>query len=142
MMRMMRMTNLRREELGSELLETAMMMPIFAMLLFGIVSFGIVIFGLCNLTFASRAAARYASVHSNTSLNPATLTSVSAVVTPFLVAVPTGATTTTVTYSPAKSNTIGSTVIVKTDATYAVTMPFTTFKMFTVSSTAQRTITR
>lgn len=134
--------SLAREEVGSELVEFALVMPAFVMLLFGIAAFGIVTFGLCNITFATRAAARYASVHSSTSLVPATVASVTAVMTPFLVAVPSGGATTTVTYSPTNSNTIGSTVTVRVDAKYAAGIPFTSFRTFTVSSSAQRTITR
>jgi len=130
---------LRRDE-GQTLIEMAVTLPVFMMLLCGIASFAIVLFGWCNITYGARAAARYASIHSNTSLVPATTATVTAVVTPFLYAVATGGATTTVTYLPA--NTIGAKVSVNVQAKYGVTMPFTTYTSFTVASTAQRTITR
>ncbi len=131
---------LRGEDQGSQLVETALMMVVLLMLLFGIFSFAIVLFGWCNITYASRAAARYASLHSTLSLNPADDASVSAVVAPFLIAVEPSGATTQVTYSPA--NTIGSTVAVTVTATYSMPVPFTSLTALTVSSTAQRTITR
>lgn len=134
--------SLQGEELGSELVEFALVLPVFVMVIFGIIAFAVVTFGFCNITFATRSAARYASVHSDTSLNPATVTSVAAVVTPYLVAVPSGGAKTSVTYSPVNSNLIGSTVTVRVDAMYIVAIPYTSLRVFNLSSSAQRTITR
>ena len=137
---MMRLMDLLWKEDGSELIEVAVALPVLLLLLFGIISFGIVMFGWCNITLGSRAAARYASVHSGASLRPATTASVTAVVTPFLVAVQPNGAMTTVTYS--LGNMVGSTVTVTVNATYATLIPFTSWQVFAVSSTAQRTITR
>lgn len=127
-------------EEGQTLIEMAVALPVFCMMLFGIFGFAIVLFGWCNITYASRAAARYASLHSGTSLVPATTATVSAVVTPYLVAVAAGGSSTTVTYTP--GNTIGATVKVSVSAKYNVVMPFTSYNSFTMTSAAQRTITR
>jgi Flp pilus assembly protein TadG len=141
------------EEQGQSLIEAAFAVPVFCLLLFGIFSFAFVLFGWCNITFGSRSAVRYASIHSNTALVPATSTSVTTYVTPFLYAVPTNSSTTVVSYpasNPSSTpvngssalNTIGGTVTVSVTATYSVTMPFTSFKTFTVASSAKRTISR
>jgi hypothetical protein len=42
--------------------------------------FGFTMFSYCSATYAAREAARYASMHSSTSLSPATVASVTAVV--------------------------------------------------------------
>lgn len=132
--------DLREDELGSTVLETAFVLIPFLLLLFGLFSFSIVLFGYCNATFSSRAAVRYASVHSSTSLAPCTIASVTAVITPYLAVTP-GA---TITVTPAwpSGNTVGSTVTVSVKLVYSMGIPFTTLKTVTVGSTAQRTITR
>lgn len=128
------------EESGQAIIEMALALPMLLLLLCGIYSLSIVLFGLCNVTLASRMAARYASVHSNISLVPATTASVSGVVTPYLLGARASATPVNVVYSP--NDSIGSTVQVQVTATYPVVMPFTRYSSFTIASTAERTITR
>lgn len=125
---------------GSELIETALLLPVFVMILFGTLAFAIVIFGWCNITYASRAAVRYASTHSNASLVPATSATVSAVASTYFIATAAGSTSTTVTY--ATTNVVGGTVKVTVSAAYPVVMPFLSRTSYALSSTAQRTITR
>jgi Flp pilus assembly protein TadG len=134
------LSKLLREDDGTELIEAAVVMPVYLLLLFGTIAFGLVMFGWCNITFASRAAVRYASTHSNASLVPATPDTVTAVAAPFLLASVANGTSTMVTYGP--SNVVGGTVTVTVTAQYSVVMPFTSYTLFTVSSTAKRTITR
>jgi Flp pilus assembly protein TadG len=144
----------RRDAIGNEsgqaLIEMAVALPAFFLLLFGIFAFSFVLFGWCDVTFDTRGAVRYASIHSNTALVPATPTTVAAAVAQVLFA---NQSTTTVTYSgsnPASApvggsspfNTIGGTVVVSVTATYSVVMPFTNYTTFTVASSAQRTISR
>jgi Flp pilus assembly protein TadG len=125
---------------GSTALETALVLPTFFLLVFGLFYFSIVLFGFCNATFASRAAARYACLHSSTSLAPATTASVQAVASPYLPGAPLATTTVLPTWSP--SNTVGGTVTVSITLVYSVGIPFTTLRSITVGSTAQRTILR
>jgi len=122
------------------LLETALVLPVFFLLLFGLFYFSIALFGFCNATYASRAAARYASLHSSTSLSPCTTASVQSVVAPYLAVTP--AATSTVTTVWTASNTIGSTVSVSVTLVYSVGIPFSKLNAITVGSTAQRTIIR
>jgi len=130
----------RQGELGSTVLETALVLPPFFLLLFGLFSFSLALFGYCNATFSCRAAARYASLHSSTSLSPCTTASVTAVITPYLAVTP-GATA-TVTPAWPSGNTVGNTVTVSVKLVYSVGIPFSTLKTLTVGSTAQRTIVR
>jgi Flp pilus assembly protein TadG len=132
--------SLLKGEEGSTVLETALVLPPFFLLLFGLFSFSIVLFGYCNATFSSRAAARYASLHSSTSLSPCTTATVTAVVTPYLAVTP-GATA-TVTPAWPSGNTIGNTVTVTVKLVYSLGIPFSTLKTVTVQSVAQRTIMR
>jgi len=127
-------------ELGSTVLETALVLPPFFMLLFGLFNFSIVLFGYCNATFSSRAAARYASLHSSTSLSPCTTASVTAVITPYLAVTPGAAATVTPAWP--SGNTVGNTVTVTVKLVYSVGIPFSSLKTVTVGSTAQRTIQR
>jgi Flp pilus assembly protein TadG len=128
------------EDSGATALEIALILPAFFLLLFGLFYFSITLFGYLNATYASRAAVRYASVHSSTSLSPATATTVQAVTTPYLPSAPLATPTVTTTWTP--SNTVGSTVSVTIKLVYTVGIPFTTLKTVTVGSTAQRTIVR
>ena len=56
------------------MVELALVMPLFMMLLFGIVILGLGVFFQQQVTNAAREAARYASVHSATAVNPTTST--------------------------------------------------------------------
>jgi Flp pilus assembly protein TadG len=137
-------------ECGQALIEMAVALPTFFLLLFGIFAFSFALFGWCDITSDTRGAVRYASIHSNTALVPATPTTVADAVAQVLFA---NGSTTTVTYpntNPTSTavggssplNTIGGTVIVSVTATYNVTMPFSNYTSFTVASSAQRTISR
>jgi len=59
-----------REPRGQTMVEMALVFPLFVMLLFGIITLGIGVFYQQQLTNAAREAARYASVHSATAVNP------------------------------------------------------------------------
>jgi Flp pilus assembly protein TadG len=129
------------DESGSAVLEMALMMPLFLMMLFGTFGFSIALFGYSNATFAARAAARYASLHSLTSLSPATVNSVQAAASPYLAGVSPSMVSTQVTYTD--SNQTGQTVRVRVQVRYNLLLPFYNgANMLTISSTAQRTITR
>jgi len=127
-------------ERGDTVLETALVLPVFLLLLFGLFNFSIVLFGYCNATFASRAAARFASLHSSTSLVPSTTATVTAVVTPFVNVTPGAVATVTPTWP--SGNTVGNTVSVSVKLVFSTQIPFSTLKTVTVGSTAQRVIMR
>lgn len=126
------------DERGGTLLEMAVVLPTFFLLLFGIFNFVIVLFGYSNATYAARAASRYASIHSTTSLVPCNIACISTYATQFLYAAPSGGVTITTTYGSA--NTVGSTVKVFVRIAYTVVIPFSSVRNISVGSTAQRTI--
>jgi Flp pilus assembly protein TadG len=85
-----RLRDPRGDERGSELVELAVILPVFFLLLFGLFNFSIVLFGYSNATYATRAATRYAALHSSTSLVPSTTASIQSYATQFLFAAPAG----------------------------------------------------
>jgi len=117
----------------------AVVLPTFLLLLLGFMQFAIVLFDYENATFACETAARYASLHSSTSLSPGTTASVTSIVQTYLWA-PANSSTIRVTWSP--SNTIGSTVNVSVNATYQISIPFTSLTTAKINTSAQRTIMR
>lgn len=64
---------------GQTLIETAIVLPTFCLMLFGFFNVMLVLFGYCDANYAAGAAARYASLHSATSDNPASVSDVQAV---------------------------------------------------------------
>jgi Flp pilus assembly protein TadG len=77
---MRRRGGLRRDEHGGTLIEMAIVLPTFFLMLFGYFNFAVVLFEYCNANYAARVGVRYAALHSNSSLNPATTTSIEAVI--------------------------------------------------------------
>jgi Flp pilus assembly protein TadG len=128
------------DERGGAALEMALVLPVFFIFLFGLMSFAIVLFGYGNATFASRAGARFASLHSSTSLSPCTAASVQSFVTPFLWAAPTSGTTITTVWNP--TNTVGSTVKVSVSIVYPIGVSVLSGGNVTVASSAQRVVAR
>jgi Flp pilus assembly protein TadG len=63
------------------MVEMAVVLPAFFALLFGLFGFSVALFGTMNANYAVNTAVRYASIHSSTSLFPATTQSVQAMVT-------------------------------------------------------------
>ena len=60
----------RREPGGQTLVELVLVLPMFLMVIIGIITLGIGVFYQQQISNAAREAARYASIHSATSLNP------------------------------------------------------------------------
>lgn len=123
---MMRVRDVGAEDRGNALLEVALVLPVFLTLVFGFIYFAMVLFQFGNITFASRAAMRYACLHSSANAQPATTASVTAIVAPMIFAYPPNTATTTVTYSG--GNVVGGAV------TVTVTTAFKTG--FSLQSTA------
>ncbi len=130
-----------RDECGGTLLEMAVVLPTFFLLLFGLFSFATVLYGYSNASYASRTAARYASMHSTASLTPCNTACVTGMATPMLYAAPAGGVTVTTTYG--SGNVVGSSVTVFVKIAYAMQIPFFSgAKNVSVGSTAVRTIER
>jgi Flp pilus assembly protein TadG len=123
------------DQQGSMVVETAVVLPVFFLLLFGLFSFSLVLFNYSNATYAARAAARYASLHSNTSLAPCSTSCVQSYATLFLFAAPAVGTTVNTIYG--SLNTVGGTVKVSVTIAYPVAIPFSSLTQITVGSSAQ-----
>jgi Flp pilus assembly protein TadG len=143
----MRMFNNRRlrgrglkDQDGGTLLEMALVLPPFFLLLFGLFEFSIVLMGYCSATYACRVGARYASLHSTTSLAPCNAACLTSLVTAQMWA-PSGTVSVSApTYTP--SNTVGSTVKVSVTVAYPTALAVISTATITISGTAQRTIMR
>ena len=127
-------------EHGATSIEMAVVLPVFFLLLFGLFSLSIVFFGYGNAVFAARVGARYASLHSATSLSPCTPTVIQNLVTPYLWAAPAGGVTVSTTWNP--TNTVGTTVSVSVRIVYPLGTSILSAGQVTVGSTAKRVIAR
>lgn len=119
------------------MLEVALVMPVFLLMIFGAMQFAIVLFGYCNGSYAVRNAARYASVHSGTSMSPATVATVQQAITPLLWM---GAPVVTVSWP--SGNTIGAPVRISLTQTYSTLLPFASEPQLAISCSASRIIVR
>ena len=66
------------EQDGQAVIETAVVLPLFFLCVMGIFELAMMMFSFCSANYAAREAARYASIHSSTSLSPASVASVTA----------------------------------------------------------------
>jgi Flp pilus assembly protein TadG len=127
-----------REEDGATLIETSLVLPPFFFLLFGLFNVSLLLFGFCNASYAANAAARYASLGSATSGNPATVVSVESVITASLYIPGGSAPALTVDYSRGTGNFVGQPVVVGISYQAA---PGMAWRSFVVSAQAVRYIT-
>lgn len=126
---------------GSMALEAAFVLPTFFLLLFGIFEFSMLLTGYCSATYAVRAGARYASVHSSTSMAPASNTSVQSFVQANLFTPGSSSSVVpAVTYTP-NSNVVGSVVNVTATWSQAISLPGY-HSTIALSTQANRVITR
>jgi Flp pilus assembly protein TadG len=121
----------RNSESGSTLIELAIALPVAMLMTFGFIYFALLIFGICNNAFASRAATRYASIHSNTSSAPTTQAALNAIVDRFATSYP--ANTCTVTVSYVGGNVVGGKVTVKEVVSYTFGIMGTTYSPLSFS---------
>ncbi len=130
-----------RDEEGGAVIEVALVLPVFLLMVMGTMQFGVVLCGYCTASFAARNAVRFASVHSNRSLTPATTASVQASVTPWLwIGSEVG--TPTVAVNWASGNNVGNPVKVTVTETLRVVLPFTSKTQLTLNAVASRVIVR
>jgi len=127
-------------EEGSALLELALVMPVFLLLILGTLQCTLSLFAYCNITYASHAAARYASLHSSGSIAPATSVSVGKMIAPYVWCAPAKDVFVMAIWSP--SNSIGSTVTVQVQMKLPFAIPFTGDQGFAIQSLARRLIVR
>ena len=121
---------LARDRLGSSLVEMALVMPTFMMFVLGILKFAQIGYGYNVANYSVQQAARYASLHSGSSLVPATQSSIENMVMPFMGNL--GATQSpancaadncfAATYSG--TNVIGGSVTVAVGLEYCITLPY------------------
>ncbi len=104
----------------------ALVMPIFLTLSFGFINFALISFGMCNVTFATHTAMRYATLHSANSYNPATSTAITNLVRPYIFQYPSNTQSTTVSYSSG-GNVVGQTVTVTSTIIYTIRLPGYTY---------------
>ncbi len=114
-----------RDESGSSLIELSVVFPVFFLLFFGLINFALVMLGTCSITYASRSAVRYASLHSSTSYAPASTQDCINIVTPLLLRYPSNVFNIYLSYS--NGNFVGSTVTVSVDLTYRIVLPLYTY---------------
>jgi Flp pilus assembly protein TadG len=111
---------------GSGLIESALVLPVIFLLLFGIFEFSMGMASYLSATYSLRMAARYAGMHSLTSLSPASATYLSNLVTTSLF-LPFGSSpTVTVSYytvGAASGNFVGNVVILKVAWSQSISVP-------------------
>lgn len=111
-----------KREMGTTLIELALLLPVALMFTFGVIGLSLYIGCITDATFASIAAARYASLNGAASLNPATTASIKTLVMSYLITLPQSTSTVTTTWAP--DNTVGSAVTVQVTIAYQTGIPF------------------
>ena len=123
-----------REECGSELVEFALTLPILVILSFGLLQVVLFLASYVGATYGSRAAVRYAAVHSSTSPVPCTSQDLAKIVNTYAFTIPTAGIQTAASWTP--SNTVGSTVSVKVTLTFPSAIPVSQLRNLSVGTTA------
>jgi Flp pilus assembly protein TadG len=133
-----------RGERGSGLIEFALVLPVLFLVLFGIFAFSMAMASDLSATYSLRMAARYASVHSLTSVNPASTAYLSNLVNSSLFLPQGSSPTVSVSYvsflGAASGNYVGNAIILTVAWSqsinvplYSKVLPFTnqTYRMIT-----------
>ncbi len=127
-------------------LEMAVALPVFMMLMIGTFQLAIVLLTFCNATLACSQAARYASLHSSTSVAPASTSQIQSFVMSKLFIGRSINPTVNVLYTTASqgtgSNVIGNMVTVNVSWSQTIAIPFASTYSFSVGSQDIRVITR
>ncbi len=119
---------------GSSTLELAFVLPLYILLVFGFVSAALLFFVYSSITYASRAATRYAAVRSAATSTPCSQTDISTIVQATVPILNGGQLTSPATWTA--GNTVGGTVTVNVRVVYAAGLPFLTNSSLTLSSTS------
>jgi Flp pilus assembly protein TadG len=139
------LAELRRSAAAAVALETAVALPVFLTVMIGIFQYSIVLLAYCNATLACTQAARYAGLHSSSSLSPVATSDIKSMVTSKIFINSSLTPTVTVSYlTPTLqtgSNVVGNMVLVRVSWAQSVTTPFLTSKSFSVGSQDVRPIT-
>jgi Flp pilus assembly protein TadG len=127
------------------MIEIALVLPPFCMLLFGVFAFSMVMVSYLSATYWLREATRYGSMHSLTSISPASASYVSNLITSNIF-LPSGSLPTiTVSYvsyvGGATGNYVGNAVLVTVAWTQTINMPFY-FKTLSLQNQTYRLITQ
>jgi Flp pilus assembly protein TadG len=136
-----------REEPGQAALEMALALPLVLTILFGMFQSSLLLETYCNATYACRNAARYASLHSSTSLAPSTSAQIQTMVQSQLFLNSSIRPTITVTYvNPStfatSTNTIGNLVEVQVTWNQNFIVPFVKTSSVSVGTQTFKTIAR
>jgi Flp pilus assembly protein TadG len=131
------------EERGQTMVELALGLPVVMLMTFGFIQFCLVLFGMSNMAFASRAALRYATMHSSTSYTPTTQATLNSIVGTYIIPYPTNTWSVSVTYynqatqnsGGFTNNVVNSGVYVTTTITYGIKFYNSTYNGLSFSST-------
>jgi Flp pilus assembly protein TadG len=145
-----RLLRIAPDQHGDGLVETAVTLPCFLIIFFGITQYAIVLLTYCNATYACRLAARYASIHSTTSLAPDTVSQIQGLVTSRLFLNPGITPTVSVNYYTQALSPVSSTVgnnpgyVVQVSVTWTQTLKLLPHNIstFSVSTQNDKIITR
>ena len=121
---MTRRDRLRGGEQGNTLVELALVLPVFFTVIVGFIYFAMVMFQICNVTYASRVAMRYACLHSAATAQPTSPGDVTGIVAPMIFLYPPNTPTVTLAYS--NGNVIGSTASVTVTLSFQLGIRFST----------------
>lgn len=132
---------------GQSAIEMALAMPLFFVIVFGMIQASLLLQTYCNATYACRNAARYASIHSSTSLAPSTSSQIQTMVRSGLFLNASITPTITVSYLDPSSlatstNTVGNLVFVKATWGQRMVIPFITTSAFSVGTQTYKMISR
>ena len=109
---------------GNTLIELALVLPVFFTTIFGFIYFAMVMFQICNVTYASRTAMRFACLHSTATAQPTRTQDVTGIVAPMIFLYPPNTSTTALTYSG--GNVVGSTASVTVTLSFQMGINLTT----------------
>jgi Flp pilus assembly protein TadG len=134
-------------EAGQAAIEMAFVLPLFLATVFGMMQSALLLQTYCNATYACRNAARYASIHSSTSLAPSTASQIQTMVQTGLFLNASIRPTITVSYlNPnnfaVATNTVGNLVNVKATWGQSMVIPFMNTGSFTVTTQTYKMISR
>jgi Flp pilus assembly protein TadG len=135
-----------RGDSGQSVLEAALVMPIMLLTIFGMIQASILMLLYCNVTYACRNGARYASMHSSTALAPSSVTQIQSIVRSGLFLNAGTTPTINVTYLSLTygtgANVVGDLVSVQASWSETVSIPFMHSMSVSVGTHTDRYISR